>query len=215
MDEGAEAREILRKGLDGLQLEAEDSQVEALLGYLALLGRWGKVYNLTAITEVRQAVRLHLLDSLAGSPYLPEGRILDVGTGAGLPGIPLAILHPDRQFVLLDRTAKKIRFIRQVVMGLELANVEVYVGRLESYRPDMSFDAVVTRAFANLGLFWRLASHLVSPGGRLLAWKGRLPEAELMALAEQNVSAVAHCLRIPDMAIERHLVALSSGGLDE
>ena len=165
--------------------------------------------NLTAIRDLRAAVDLHLLDSLAVSPFLEGRSILDVGTGAGLPGLPLAILHPERRFVLLDASAKKVRFVRQVTLELGLRNVEVVVARVEDAVFEETFDRVMARAFASLLDIRHLASRFLSPEGRILALKGRLGEQE-MAAVEGGIIGV-HALRVPGLDAERHVVELSAG----
>ena len=206
---GDELESALTAGVRGLGLTANGGQIAALLGFLHLMQKWGKTYNLTAIRDLRAAVDLHLLDSLAVSPFLEGRSILDVGTGAGLPGLPLAILHPERRFVLLDASAKKVRFVRQVTLELGLRNVEVVVARVEDAVFEETFDRVMARAFASLLDIRHLASRFLSPEGRILALKGRLGEQE-MAAVEVGIIGV-HALRVPGLDAERHVVELSAG----
>ncbi|TSA03801.1 MAG: 16S rRNA (guanine(527)-N(7))-methyltransferase RsmG [Methylococcus sp.] len=206
---GDELESALTAGVRGLGLTANGGQIAALLGFLHLMQKWGKTYNLTAIRDLRAAVDLHLLDSLAVSPFLEGRSILDVGTGAGLPGLPLAILHPERRFVLLDASAKKVRFVRQVTLELGLRNVEVVVARVEDAVFEETFDRVMARAFASLLDIRHLASRFLSPEGRILALKGRLGEQE-MAAVEGGIIGV-HALRVPGLDAERHVVELSAG----
>ncbi|MEI6354632.1 MAG: 16S rRNA (guanine(527)-N(7))-methyltransferase RsmG [Methylococcus sp.] len=206
---GDELESALTAGVRGLGLTANGGQIAALLGFLHLMQKWGKTYNLTAIRDLRAAVDLHLLDSLAVSPFLEGRSILDVGTGAGLPGLPLAILHPERRFVLLDASAKKVRFVRQVMLELGLRNVEVVVARVEDAVFEETFDRVMARAFASLLDIRHLASRFLSPEGRILALKGRLGEQE-MAAVEGGIIGV-HALRVPGLDAERHVVELSAG----
>jgi 16S rRNA (guanine527-N7)-methyltransferase len=206
---GGDLDHALMAGIDGLGLSVNDRQITSLLSFLQLMQKWGKTYNLTAIRDLRAAVDLHLLDSLAVSPFL-EGRvILDVGTGAGLPGVPLAILHPEMRFVLLDASAKKLRFVRQVTMELGLRNVEIVVARVEDAVFDHRFDRVMARAFASLLDIRRLASRFLTPEGRILALKGRLAEQE-MAAVRDGVLGI-HALKVPGLDAERHVVELSAG----
>lgn len=196
-------------GLDALRLPNDGVRAERLLKFVGLLGKWGRAYNLTAIKDATAAVDLHLLDSLAVFPYLHGKRILDVGTGAGLPGIPLAIMDGGRQFVLLDSSAKKIRFVRQVVLELGLTNVEARVSRVEEASDAMGFDIVLARAFASLADIYRLTHRLLRPGGRILAMKGRVPLEEIQALGSAEV--LVHALAIPGQAVERHLLEIRVG----
>jgi 16S rRNA (guanine527-N7)-methyltransferase len=179
-----------------------------LLGYLELLDKWGRTYNLTAIRERRSAIDRHLLDSLAVNAFLAGSRVLDVGTGAGLPGIPLAIVNPGMTFVLLDRSSKKIRFVRQAIMSLGLKNAEAVAARVEDFAPEAPFDVILARAFASLADIWRGAAPLLAPGGRVLAMKGQWPEAEIGRLGHK-VNLRVHAVPVPGMDAERHLVEMS------
>jgi 16S rRNA (guanine527-N7)-methyltransferase len=206
---GGDLDHALKAGIDGLGLSINDQQITSLLSFLQLMQKWGKTYNLTAIRDLRAAVDLHLLDSLAVSPFLEGRAILDVGTGAGLPGVPLAILHPEMRFVLLDSSAKKLRFVRQVTMELGLCNVEIVVARLEDAVFDHRFDRVMARAFASLFDIRRLASRFLTPEGRILALKGRLAEQEMAAVRDGILRV--HALKVPGLDAERHVVELSAG----
>jgi 16S rRNA (guanine527-N7)-methyltransferase len=178
-----------------------------LLAFLVLLQKWNRHYNLTAIRDLDAAIELHLLDSLALAPFLRGVSVLDVGTGAGLPGIPLAMVATDKRFWLLDASAKKTRFIRHAAIELGLINVEVVTARVEDFvPPDRGFDNVLARAFAGLGEIWALTSRLLAPGGRILAQKGQLPKAEIEDLADCPVAV--HRLSIPGLDAERHLIEM-------
>lgn len=199
-------RQPLEAGLLSLGLSFGSAEVDRLLQFLHLLDKWGSTYNLTAIRDPRAAVDLHLLDSVLVLPHL-EGasRILDVGTGAGLPGIPLAILMPASRFVLIDRSAKKIRFVRQAILELGLTNVEAVATRIEMFRPQGgAFDAILARAFASLLEIRGMTSRLLAPDGRIAALKGRFPEDELAELGA--VDAEVRPLVLPGVAVDRHLV---------
>jgi len=172
----------LEAGIDAMALVVSASQRSRLLAYLALLEKWNRAFNLTAIRDPAQMVPRQLLDSLSLLPHLPTGRVLDVGTGGGLPGIPLAIARPQAAFVLLDANGKKIRFVRQAVLELGLANVEPVHGRVERYRPAQPFDVVVSRAFASLGDMVDATRHLLAPHGCWIAMKGPGETAERQAL---------------------------------
>lgn len=191
-------------GLDQLGVPANPTQQSMLLDFLALLQKWNRVYSLTAIREPRTAVDLHLLDSLTVWPFLHGQRILDVGTGPGLPGIPLAVLSPHRQFVLLDCNPKKTRFVQQAVIELRLKNVDVVTCRVEQYRGEACFDTVMARAYAALGIIVEQVRPLLAPGGKVLAQKGKLPDAELADI--HNLNARSHRLSIPGVSAERHLI---------
>jgi 16S rRNA (guanine527-N7)-methyltransferase len=157
----------------GQRLSLDANKVDQLIAYIALLDRWNKAYNLTAVRDPAAMVVRHLLDSLAIAPYVSGQRIIDVGTGPGLPGIPLAITFPDRHFSLLDSNGKKTRFLFQAKTQLSLKNVEIIEDRVESYHPEPLFDAVVTRAFADLSLTARLCRHLLIDHGKIYAMKAQ------------------------------------------
>jgi 16S rRNA (guanine527-N7)-methyltransferase len=212
----ASLAESLRAGLAQLPGPALDApQVAQLLAYLELLARWNRAYNLTAIRDPAEMVTRHLLDSLAVLPWIPGGRLLDAGAGAGLPGIPLAIARPELQVTLLDSAGKKIRFLNHVCRELRLNNATPLQARLEAYQPAAPFDAIVSRAFASLAEFAEAARHLAgnaahtAGGARLLAMKGRHPAAELAALPGWvRVEAVEE-LVVPGLQEQRHLVIMS------
>jgi 16S rRNA (guanine527-N7)-methyltransferase len=196
----------LAAGMEAMAISASAAQRRRLLDFLHLLRKWNRVYNLTSIDNTAEMVPLHLLDSLAVLPYLKGARVLDVGTGAGLPGIPLALLSPDREFALLDSNAKKTRFVRQAAIELGLGNVRVEHARIEQYRPPEGFDTVLARAFASLAGIAGETSRLLNPGGVILAQKGKLPAEEISALAGGAVAVFP--LRIPGIAAARHLIAI-------
>ena len=201
-------RSRLVDGLADLDLPASESQVNQLLAFLVLLQKWNRTYNLTAIRDLESGVDLHLLDSLAVLPYLRGRRILDVGTGGGLPGIPLALMSEGREFVLLDSSGKKIRFVQQAVMELGLANVEAVATRIEDYHPSQLFDVIVTRAFASLEMIQSLTRRLLAPGGVILALKSRMAEQEMAGMTEHTGIHV-HRLVIPGVDAERSLIELT------
>lgn len=202
-------RERLLNGMEVLGLPGSEAQTDDLLAFLVLMQKWNRTYNLTAIRDLYSGVDLHLLDSLAVLPYLRGQRILDVGTGAGLPGIPLAVMSEGRQFVLLDSSSKKIRFVRQAVMELRLSNVETMATRIEAYQPSVLFDVVVTRAFASLDDIRLLTERLLVPGGVILALKGRMPEHE-MAAFEAEPGFRVHRLLVPGVEAERCLIEMAA-----
>ncbi len=199
---------LLRQGIADLGLALPQSMTGRLLDYLALLAKWNRVYNLTAIREETKWVSHHLLDSLAVVPHLPAGRLVDGGSGAGLPGIPIALACPDRQVTLLDSNQKKGAFLIQSSTELALANVKVVIARSESYRPEHDFDVVISRAFSSIADFIRLAGHLCGPGGVLAAMKGTRPDAELAQLPHPWKAETIIPLQVPQLDAERHLVML-------
>jgi 16S rRNA (guanine527-N7)-methyltransferase len=180
----------------------------ALSTYIAELTKWNKAYNLTAIRDSQAMVTLHLLDSLAASPWLYGKNILDVGTGAGLPGIPLALVQPDVKFTLLDTNGKKVRFVKHVAGVLELENVLPVQARIEEYAPALLFDSIISRAFSSLADFIAGSAHALAPDGRLLAMKGKLPNDELAELPEGWCVSRVEELHVPRLEAERHLLVL-------
>ncbi|WP_232224895.1 16S rRNA (guanine(527)-N(7))-methyltransferase RsmG [Acidihalobacter ferrooxydans] len=203
-----DARERLVSGSGALGLHLAPESIDRLLQYRDLMVRWNRIHNLTAIRDPEAMLTHHLLDSLAISPYVSGARVLDVGSGAGLPGIPLAVTQPQRQFVLLDASAKRVSFLRQTVVELKLHNVEAVHARIERYRPTAPFATVTSRAFAALRDFVASAQPLLAPGGHLLAMKGRCPDEELQALPVGiRVHAVIG-LKVPGLDAQRHLIDL-------
>ena len=204
----AAQREQLDAGLAGLKLALPVTAREKLLAYLALLYKWNRTYSLTALRDESKAVSHHLLDSLAILPFVPAGRLLDVGSGGGMPGIPLAIARPELSVTLLDSNSKKTAFLQQAAIELGLLNITVHCGRVEQYHPVSGFAAITSRAFAELKDFVGLSAHLLASDGVWLAMKGVWPQEELARLpASVRVEAV-HRLQLPGLTDERHLVAL-------
>lgn len=198
----------LAAGLDALDLPA--ALAAPLLAYLALLARWNATYNLTAIRDPREMVAKHLLDSLAMQPFVRDLRSLaDLGTGPGLPGIPLAIATPALEVTLVESNGKKARFLREAARQLGLGNVRVAESRIEVFRPGTPFDAITARALATLPLILELGGHLPGPEGRLLAMKGVVPDDEIAALPAGWRLAAVHALRVPGLDAERHLVEVA------
>jgi 16S rRNA (guanine527-N7)-methyltransferase len=201
-------RPTLLAGARELGIELAESQADRLLAHLDLLDDWNARMNLTAIRDRRSQITKHLLDSLTVRPYLRGNRIADVGSGAGFPGIPLAVVAPDRHFALIESTGKKCRFLEHVRDTLGLANVEVVQSRAESYEPRERFDTVLARAVGPVADLVKVAGRLVAGGGRLLAMKGRYPEEELAAKLNGWKVAAVHRLAVPGLEEERHLVEL-------
>lgn len=200
--------DVLRDGLTALGVELPDDAVDALLSYVDMLAKWNRVYNLTGIAEDR-FVESHLLDSLAIAPYLAGERVVDVGSGGGLPGIPLAIRFPERRFTLLDSNARKTRFLEQARIDLALDNVDVVQARVERFAGQ--FDAVVCRAFASLADIAAMTAHLLVDGGRLYAMKGSLDGETRDEIPTPLQIDQVLPLTVPGIAGERHLVVLGKG----
>jgi 16S rRNA (guanine527-N7)-methyltransferase len=198
----------LLDGARALALELDEVQLARLVAHLDLLDKWSARMNLTAIRDRPSQLTKHLLDSLTVQPYLRGERIADVGSGAGFPGIPLAIVEPHRRFTLIESTGKKCRFLEHVRDALELKNVAIVQSRAESYQPDMRFDTVLARAVGPVADLVKVAGPLVVGGGRLLAMKGRYPEQELAARLDGWKVAAVHPLSVPGLGEERHLVEL-------
>ena len=204
----------LQSGLAELALPLPPGAIDQLQAYLDLLAKWNKTYNLTAIRDPLQAVSLHVLDSLTVLRELPGGggELADIGSGGGLPGIPLAIAEPARRVTLNDANEKKGAFLRQAVIELGLRNAEVYVGRAEQWRPTQRFAVVISRGFASVVDFLSACRHLVAPGGVLAAMKGAHPRAELAQIPADCDCADVRRLKVPLLDAERHLVLCKVGG---
>ena len=203
----ASLRPELEAGL--AQLSLDPALAPPLLDYLALLARWNATYNLTAIREPREMLSKHLLDSLAMQPFVRGlATLADLGTGPGLPGIPLAIATPGLRVTLVESNGKKARFLREAVRQLKLANVQVAESRIEAFQPGVTFDAITARALATLPLILDLGGHLLGDDGRLLAMKGVVPDDEIAALPPGWGVAAIHPLRVPGLAAERHLLEI-------
>ncbi|MGM0594903.1 MAG: 16S rRNA (guanine(527)-N(7))-methyltransferase RsmG [Pseudomonadota bacterium] len=202
-------RTKLDQGLVQLGLELPEAVRDGLVAYVELLGKWNRAYNLTAVRDPTEMVTRHLLDSLAVVPHLSGQRVIDVGTGGGLPGIPLALVFPERQFVLLDSNSKKTRFLVQAKSALGLENVTVVHSRVEAYEPETRFDAIITRAFASVADILAGSRHLLTPQGEFLAMKGTVPEAELAEMPEGFYLLEVVALAVPGLEREqRHLLRI-------
>lgn len=196
--------ELLAAGVAKMGLPVSVDMQEKLLKYLALLQKWNKVYNLTAVRNPEDMVVLHLLDSLSVLPYIRDKNILDVGSGAGLPGVVLAIVKPDLQVTTIDTVQKKAIFMRQVKGELGLDNLTVINKRVEEFNSDEVFEQVISRAFSEVELFIRLTKHLIANNGQWLAMKGVAPVQELKALSLQPEKIIP--LEVAFLEAERHLV---------
>ncbi len=196
------------QGVAALSLKLSTGQQEQLQQYLVLLQRWNKVYNLTAVRNPEQMLPLHLWDSLSVAALVRGETCLDVGSGAGLPGIPLAVLYPERDFTLLDTNGKKTRFIQQAVLELGLKNVRVVQQRVEVWQPEQKLAAIISRAFASLADFVTVSAAHLQENGILFAMKGRYPEQEIADLPTGWVVTQSHPLHVPGLDAERHLLEL-------
>ncbi len=201
-------QQALAHGLDELSLSYDPNQLDRLLKFQALLEKWNKVYNLTALHEPEKILSLHVLDSLTVLPYLNGQHILDAGTGAGLPGIPLAVMSPQRAFFLLDGNAKKIRFVQQAAIELKLANVRVVQARLESFNPGQKFSTILARAIATAPSMLVQARRLLAANGVILLFKGRFPVEEIEQLKELDPEVIP--LRIPGVDAQRHVIRIKA-----
>lgn len=198
---------LLQQGLQTAGLALPPDAEPRLLEFLRLLEKWNRTYNLTAVRDPEQMVTRHLLDSLAVMPYVHGSRALDIGTGAGLPGIPLALVLPNTHFTLLDSNAKKTRFVTQTAHALGLINVDVVQTRVEKFQPAEKFTTLLTRAFASIPDMLVATRHLCAPGGRWLAMKGVFPQEELAAIPAE-FAAQARPLRVPGLEAARHVVII-------
>lgn len=201
-------RDALARGLIELEISSTDEQVDCCLEYLELIQRWNRVDNLTAVTSLDAMVSTHLLDSLTLHRFLHGETILDVGSGAGLPGIPLALFNSEKRFILLDAAAKRVRFMRQAIVALKLPNVSVTQLRIEGLPSSQRFDHIVSRAFSALDLFVSAAVNHLKGGGSLLAMKGRIPKAELATLPDE-ITYTINTVSVPGLSAQRHVIEIS------
>tara|TARA_B110000467_G_scaffold108439_1_gene98790 strand:+ start:774 stop:1430 length:657 start_codon:yes stop_codon:yes gene_type:complete len=198
----------LKLGLERLHLSCNEKQINQLLNYLDLLERWNKAYNLTAIRDPFDMINLHLLDSLAISVELQGDRFIDVGTGPGLPGIPLAIMNQNKNFTLLDSNGKKTRFLFQTKLELGLDNISEVNQRVQDFHPKQTYDCVLSRAFSSLGDMVQNCQHLLNQNGYFLAMKGKLPQTELRELPKNYKVEKLHSINVPGVEGQRHLIKI-------
>lgn len=201
------SEQLLNHALESNRFQVSSSALPKLLRYLDLLQNWNRVFNLTAITDVKEMIYLHLLDSLIVAPFIQGKRCLDVGTGAGLPGIPLAITHPEQYWTLLDKNNKKIRFLTQAVAELGLTNVTPVHARSEEFHATDCFDSIISRALGTISMFVTTTEHLLAPNGRLIAMKGKYPQDEIKDIPPSYQASIQR-LDIKGMNIERHIVCI-------
>jgi 16S rRNA (guanine527-N7)-methyltransferase len=207
-----DARSALAHGLARLGIELPGESLNALLRYVDLLEKWNRVYNLTAVRGFDAILRQHLLDSLSILRWTPGARLLDVGSGAGLPGVPIAIAQPATAVTLLDASEKKTAFLHQVAAEIDLPNVAVVRDRVEHFSPGRGYDVVVTRAFTELGKFAGVARRLLNPAGRLVAMKGLYPNEELAQLPSGITVTELERIEVPGLDAERHVVVMTVTG---
>ena len=198
----------LAEGVAELGLALPAPAQQRLLDYLVLLAKWNRIYNLTAVRETSRMVSQHLLDCLAAAPHVTADTVLDVGSGAGLPGIPLAVAAPRTHVTLLESNQKKSAFLQQAKLELKLDNVAVATERVETWRPGRTFEVVISRAFSDLAEFVNLAGRHVAPGGKLAAMKGIYPHEELAQLPAGWTLASAVPLDVPGLRARRHLLLI-------
>ncbi|MFC6441668.1 16S rRNA (guanine(527)-N(7))-methyltransferase RsmG [Bowmanella sp. JS7-9] len=202
---------LLRRLQDALahtDLDVSELQQQQLVGYVQLMHKWNKAYNLTSVRDPNEMLVKHILDSVVVAPYLQGSQFIDVGTGPGLPGIPLAIMLPEANFTLLDSLGKRVRFMRQVGFELKLPNITPVQSRVEEFIPAVPFDMVLSRAFASIKDMLHWCAHLVDSAGTFMALKGQFPEQEMAEIpAEFYVQDVIK-LRVPGLDGERHLVKI-------
>lgn len=202
----------LQKLLAQTTLSLSDDQQHKLVVLVEQLHKWNKAYNLTSVRDPQLMVSRHIMDSLVVLPHLQGQRFIDVGTGPGLPGLPLAIAAPEKEFVLLDSLGKRIRFIRQICHELKLKNVTAVQSRVEDYQPGLKFDGVISRAFASLNDMLTWCQHLPNSQGKFYALKGVYPETELADLSTQFSTEEIIRLQVPEADGERHLVIITTRG---
>ncbi len=200
----------LQQGITALRLKISPQSLQRLLEYLALLQKWNKVYNLTALREPQKMVSHHLLDSLAVVPHIEAHHIVDVGSGAGLPGIPLAIARDDWRLTLLDSNHKKTAFLKQAAIELKLSNVTVCCERVEAWLPEQKFELIISRAFSDLAEFVTLSKHLLHEGGRFAAMKGVYPHEEISQLPNGCRLERVIPLKVPGLKAQRHMVMVKA-----
>lgn len=201
--------EKLEQLLQQTSLLLTDQQKSQLLKLVELLHKWNKAYNLTSVRDPQEMLVKHIMDSIVVSPYLQGQRFIDVGTGPGLPGLPLAIINPDKEFVLLDSLGKRISFIRNAIRELQLSNVEPVLSRVEKYQPDLAFDGVLSRAFASLQDMAIWCQHLPTPNGIFYALKGSYNQTEINELDQRFNLINTVKLTVPELVGERHLLCIT------
>ncbi|VAW75456.1 16S rRNA (guanine(527)-N(7))-methyltransferase [hydrothermal vent metagenome] len=204
----------ISRGAEALPVSLDSKQIQQLVALVGLLGKWNQVYNLTAVRDPHEMVTRHILDSLAVLPYLRGDSLLDVGTGAGLPGLVLAITRPDLPMTLLDSSDKKLRFVRQAIAELNLEQLSVVQSRMQTYQPGQAFAMVISRAVASLSELYRMTRHLLTNDGCFLFMKGQQPGSELDEF-EHSSHVQIESLQVPGLDAERHLLILDNNQLTD
>ncbi len=197
---------LWKQGLAQLDCQPTESQLELLKQYVEMLNRWNKTYNLTSIREIQDMIPVHIFDSLVVADFIKGDNCLDVGSGAGLPTIPLAIMQPDREFMAVDTNGKKTRFIQQAIIELGLKNTKVSQARIENWDSDIKYDAIISRAFASVHDFLESSSAQLASNGILYAMKGQYPEGELQYIPKEYTLTESHSMTVPFVDGERHLL---------
>lgn len=200
--------EILLQGCEKLALDITTEQADKLTGYVQRIDKWNKAYNLTSVRDPEQMMVKHILDSLAVTRFVSGKRVIDVGTGPGLPGMPLAIMLPDIEFTLLDSLGKRVRFMKQCAFELGLTNVTPVYSRVEEHEPAQPYDIVLSRAFASLKDMLHWCQHLVDSSGVFFALKGQFPQSEIDEVSDHFQIGSVEALSVPDLTGERHLVTI-------
>lgn len=199
---------VLQDSLQNCDLVVSEQQQQKLVAYVVMMNKWNKAYNLTSVRDPEQMIIKHIVDSIVVAPYLDKNQYIDVGTGPGLPGIPLAIMCPDKHFVLLDSLGKRVRFMKQVAYELKIVNVEPVQSRVEDFTPQVKLDGVLSRAFASLKDMLHWCQHLVDSQGTFLALKGQLPVEEIEQLPAGFSVQETIKLDVPKLEGERHIVKI-------
>ncbi len=197
----------IRQAVEKLTLLVTDEQINQWVNYLVLLRKWNKIYNMTSITDWNEMLVKHLFDSLSVARFIKGQQVIDVGSGGGLPGVPLAILMSEKHFVLIDSVGKKIRFLNHVKKALSLQNITPINIRIESYQPKTLFDTIISRAFSSVGDFYHLCHHLVANDGQLIAMKGA--DLELTALENLNQYFETFEVNVPLLEAKRHVIRIT------
>ena len=203
--------DMLRQGLQQLGENPDAHPCSQYLAYIDLLCEWNRAYNLTGLRSREEMLTRHILDSLAVLPLIQGPACLDVGTGAGLPGLPLALAHPAHHWTLLDSNSKKIRFLNQVVLQLCPGNVELVHARMQHYRPPRRFDTITARAYTSLKEFHEQATGWLQDNGRLIAMKGRKPDKELVQLEASRIDYNVVNIHVPVLDVTRHIIIMRAG----
>ncbi len=202
------SRQLLEAGLDQLNLKLDQQQINQMLDFIGLIAKWNRTHNLTAITDIDEMINKHLLDSLSVAEFLPSGGILDVGSGAGLPGVPLAIVSTNNNFTLVDSSLKRIGFLKEVKRKLVLTNISPIHSRVEQL-DSSGFDIIMSRAYSSLDNMLSQTQHLLVENGRWLAMKGAYPESEISEVSDHYKIVKSTKLTVPGLDAERHLIEIS------